>query len=173
MIIQVKGIKERTNERSIEAYFLQTEQYVRLGGTGSVFERPQIRIMVRRLSHYDRFSWLYQSAQSVRIIFFPNKQTPWPESASELYRSSDRRLSSKLVLPFADRRCRVVSAIDPRGRIIGFLDRSRYYFFKVARQLYSRGWVDFVPDPLPLRKSGSAGTHLHTPTVFRLTMTNF
>jgi hypothetical protein len=26
-----------------------------------------------------------------------NKQTPWPESASELYRPSDRLLSSKLL----------------------------------------------------------------------------
>jgi hypothetical protein len=29
-----------------------------------------------------------------------------------------------------------------------FLDRSRYFFFQVAPQLYSRGWVDPVPDPL-------------------------
>jgi hypothetical protein len=31
------------------------------------------------------------------------KQTPWPESASELYRPCDRRLSEKLVPTFADR----------------------------------------------------------------------
>jgi hypothetical protein len=31
------------------------------------------------------------------------KQTPCPESASELYRPSDRRLSAKLVRTFADR----------------------------------------------------------------------
>jgi NADH:ubiquinone oxidoreductase subunit 5 (subunit L)/multisubunit Na+/H+ antiporter MnhA subunit len=30
-------------------------------------------------------------------------KTPWPASASELYRSSDRRLSAKLVPTFADR----------------------------------------------------------------------
>jgi hypothetical protein len=41
--------------------------------------------------------------------------------------------------------------------ILGFLDRSRYFFFQVAPQLYSQGWVDPVPDPLLLRKSGSAG----------------
>jgi hypothetical protein len=29
--------------------------------------------------------------------------------------------------------------IDPYGRILGFVDRSRYFFFKVAPQLYSRG----------------------------------
>jgi hypothetical protein len=40
---------------------------------------------------------------------------------------------------------------------LGFLDRSRYFFFQVALQLSSRGWVDPVPDPLLLRKSGNAG----------------
>jgi hypothetical protein len=37
------------------------------------------------------------------------------------------------------------------------LDRSRYCFFRVAPQLYSRGWVDPIPDPLLIRKSRSAG----------------
>jgi hypothetical protein len=32
-----------------------------------------------------------------------SKRIPWPESASELYRPSNRRLSAKLVLTFADR----------------------------------------------------------------------
>jgi hypothetical protein len=31
------------------------------------------------------------------------EQTPWPQSASELYRPSDRRLSAKLVPTCADR----------------------------------------------------------------------
>jgi hypothetical protein len=45
--------------------------------------------------------------------------------------------------------CRVVvSATGPHGRILGFLDRSRYYFFQMAPQLYSRSWL--------LRESGSA-----------------
>jgi hypothetical protein len=56
-----------------------------------------------------------------------------------------------------DRVCRVISATDPHGRILGFLDRSRYYFFQVASHLYSRGWVQHVPDSLLLRKSASAG----------------
>jgi hypothetical protein len=45
----------------------------------------------------------------------------------KIYRPSDRRLSAKLVPTFADRGCRVVSATDPYGRILGFLDRSRYF----------------------------------------------
>jgi hypothetical protein len=79
-------------------------------------------------------------------------QTPWLYSASELYRPSGRRLSSKLVSTFADRGCRVVSAIDTHGRIL-----SRYFSIQVAPQLSSRDWVDPVPDPLLLTKSGSAG----------------
>jgi hypothetical protein len=53
--------------------------------------------------------------------------------------------------------CHVVSVMDPYGRNHGFLDRSSYFFFQVAPQLYSRGWVDPVPDPLLLIKCGSAG----------------
>jgi hypothetical protein len=52
------------------------------------------------------------------------KQTPWSYSASQLYRPSDRRMSAKLLPTFADRGCRVVSAIYPHGRILGFLDRN-------------------------------------------------
>jgi hypothetical protein len=68
-------------------------------------------------------------------------KTPWLESASEQYRPRDRRLSAKLVKTFALRGCHVVSVTGPYGRILGFLDRSRYYsyFFQAASQLYSRG----------------------------------
>jgi hypothetical protein len=90
------------------------------------------------------------------------KETPWPGSASELYRSSDSRLLPKLVPTFAARGWHVVSATVPYGRILGFLDQSRYFFFQVAPQLYSRGWVDPVPDLLLLRKSGSARNRIRT-----------
>jgi hypothetical protein len=40
------------------------------------------------------------------------------------YRPSDRHLSAKLVLTFADRGWHVVRAADPYGCILGFLDRS-------------------------------------------------
>jgi hypothetical protein len=55
------------------------------------------------------------------------------------YRPSEHRLSAKLVPTFADRGYRVVSATEPDGRILGFLDLNRYYFFQVAPQLYSQG----------------------------------
>jgi hypothetical protein len=64
--------------------------------------------------------------------------TPWTESANELYRPSDRRLSANLVPTFAEKGCHVVIATDPYGRILGFLDRSRYFYFLAAPQLYSR-----------------------------------
>jgi hypothetical protein len=63
---------------------------------------------------------------------------------------------------FADRACCVVSITHPYGCIFGFLGRSRYVFFQVAPQLYSRGWVDPVPDPLLLRKSGGSGNRTRT-----------
>jgi hypothetical protein len=44
----------------------------------------------------------------------------------------------------------------PTAVNLGFLDRSRYFFFQAAPQLSSRGWVDPVPDPLLLRKYGRA-----------------
>jgi hypothetical protein len=39
--------------------------------------------------------------------------SPWPVSARELYRPTDRRLSAKLVPTFTDRGCHVVSVTDP------------------------------------------------------------
>jgi hypothetical protein len=57
------------------------------------------------------------------LHLYPSKP-PWSWSASELYRSSDRRLSAKLVPTLAGRECRVVSATVPHGRILGFLDQT-------------------------------------------------
>jgi hypothetical protein len=58
------------------------------------------------------------------------KKTPRSESASELYRPSDRRLSAKLLPTFADSGCHEVSVTDPYGLILDFLDRSRYFSIK-------------------------------------------
>jgi hypothetical protein len=66
------------------------------------------------------------------------------------------RLWAKLVPTFADRGVsRSQCGSSPMPIISGFLDRSRYFIFQVAPQLYSRGWVDPVPVPLLLRESGS------------------
>jgi hypothetical protein len=75
-------------------------------------------------------------SQGVRAIHattlqpYVEKKTPWSESACELYRLSDRRLSAKLVPTFADRGCHVVSVTDPYARILDFLDHSRHFSVK-------------------------------------------
>jgi hypothetical protein len=74
------------------------------------------------------------------------------ESASELYRSSDRRRSAKLVLTLADRGCHMVSATSPSDRNYDFLDLKRLLFLPSSSSNCSRGWVHPVPDPLLLRK---------------------
>jgi hypothetical protein len=94
-------------------------------------------------------------AKCISVLLRPNKTKL--RSLNPLANYADRRLSVKLVPTFAERGCHVVSVTDTYGRILGFLDRSRYFFFQVAPQLYSRGWVDPIPDPLLLRKCGSAG----------------
>jgi hypothetical protein len=58
--------------------------------------------------------------------------------------------------------CHMVSVTDPYGRNLDFLDRSLYFFFQVALQPYSRGWVDPASNSLLLRKSGSAGNWTRT-----------
>jgi hypothetical protein len=76
-----------------------------------------------QLMKLDIYSWskpLKPTYQTIRYHI-----TPWPESVSEQYRPSDRRLSAKLVTTSVDRGCHVVSVTNPYGRIIGFLDRSR------------------------------------------------
>jgi hypothetical protein len=90
------------------------------------------------------------------------KNTPWPESASEFYRLSDRRVLAKLMPTFADRGCHVVSVTYPFGRILGFIDRSRYLFLQVAPHWYSRDRVDPVPETLLFRKSSSTGNRTVT-----------
>jgi hypothetical protein len=69
------------------------------------------------------------------LSLLKTKQTPWSESASKLYRPSDRRLSAKLLPTCADKGCHVVSVTDPYGRILDFLDRSRYFFLSSSSSI--------------------------------------
>jgi hypothetical protein len=61
------------------------------------------------------------------------------KSPSELYRPSDSSVLEKLAPTFVNKECRVVGATDPYGRILDFLDQSRYFLFQIAPQLHSRG----------------------------------
>jgi hypothetical protein len=66
-------------------------------------------------------------------------------------------LVSEVVSTLADRGCRLVSATNPHGRSFRFSRSEPLLLFQVSPQLSSRGRVDPVPDPVLLRKSGSAG----------------
>jgi hypothetical protein len=72
-----------------------------------------------------KYQMNFEGLHGVTTTAKNKKKTPWPESAKELYRPSDRRLSAKLVPNFADRGCHMVRAADPYGRILRILDRSR------------------------------------------------
>jgi hypothetical protein len=99
--------------------------------------------------------------------------SPWPESASELYRPSDRRLSAKLVPTFADRWCHVVSVTDPYGRILGFLVRSSYFFLSSSSIVltwlsepcsrYHSNYFQEVPSPSMLIYCHGFMRSFHTP----------
>jgi hypothetical protein len=65
-------------------------------------------------------------------------------------------MSAKIVPIFADSVCHAVGVTDPYGRILGFFYIRAATATLVAPQLYSRSWEDPIPDPLLLRKSGSA-----------------
>jgi hypothetical protein len=73
----------------------------------------------------------------------------------ELYWPRGLRLSAKLVPTFADSECHVVRVANPFARNLVFFRPVQLHFFLAAPKLYSRGWVDPVPDPLLLRKSRS------------------
>jgi hypothetical protein len=72
-------------------------------------------------------AWLHFKCRNMSHVFIIGA---FPQPASELYCPSDSRLSAKLVPYFADRKCHVVSVTDPYVRILGFLDRSRYFSIK-------------------------------------------
>jgi hypothetical protein len=52
---------------------------------------------------------------------------------------TDCRLWAKLLRTSVSSECHVLSVTDPHGRILGFLDWSRYFLFQVAPQLYLGG----------------------------------
>jgi hypothetical protein len=71
-------------------------------------------------------------------------------------------LSAKLVPTLAERgvsRSQCGGSLRPYSR---FSRQKQLLFYQVAPLLYSRGWVESVPDPIFLRKSGSAGNWTRT-----------
>jgi hypothetical protein len=92
-----------------------------------------IGISVVQVSHRSAYG------TNIHLYIYIYMYTPWLDSASEMYRPSDRLLFAKLVPTFANRECHMISVTDPYDRILDFLDRSHYLFFQVGSQLCSRG----------------------------------
>jgi hypothetical protein len=75
----------------------------------TVFLPNSLQVIIHKLPYHS----LLCSLDIYSIVKRNTKKTPWSESANELYRPSDRRLSAKLVPTFADRGCHVVRVTDP------------------------------------------------------------
>jgi hypothetical protein len=108
------------------------------------------------------------------------KQTPWSESASELYRPSDSRFSAKLVPTFADRGCHVVSVADPYSRILGFLDQSAmftkfiFYFILIPSTLPRSSALPISTDTTHLRsRSVHPSYYIHCSAYHTTALHNF
>jgi hypothetical protein len=81
--------------------------------TSSEIEPATFGLVVQRLRQYD-------------INKQTNKQIPWSESVSEIYRPSDRRPSTKPMPTSTDRERHVISMTNPHGRTLGPLDHNQY-----------------------------------------------
>jgi hypothetical protein len=84
-------------------------------------------------------SLLYSRRRPGNVDSDLHKQTPWPESASELHRPSDHLVSAKLVTTFADKDVAKSALRIPCNRNLGFLDRSPYFFFQVLLSVVLTG----------------------------------
>jgi hypothetical protein len=132
---------------------------LKLGPKGQIFLVPWPRALSTlplsltwNLVYSESSCKMYHSADDhVALALFPvsslpdkkaeRKYTPWIESASKLYPSSDRRLSANVVPTFADRLCQVVSVTNPYGRILGFLDRAATFPSKQLLIVLTRLWT--------------------------------
>jgi hypothetical protein len=74
----------------------------------------------RRLTTLWAFTACYRESFTITLVYMliTHLINPWLQSASELYRPSDRRLPAKLVPTLADRGCRVVSARNPTQSLL-------------------------------------------------------
>jgi hypothetical protein len=140
--------------RSSETYQIRTTRsYIPGDGGIHTYRYESLKSDILNLCYFlrerDQVLHPYRTTKKTK----PRGLSPW-----ENYIAACRRVSAK----FSNRECHVVSVTDPYSRILGFLDRSRYFFFQVAPQLYSRGWVDPVPDPLLLIKCGSSWDRTRT-----------
>jgi hypothetical protein len=85
-----------------------------------------------------RSKWRISLTTAISNINTKTKHRVFSSRANYTDRETAACLRSKCQI-FVYRGCRVVSAADPYGRILGFLDRNTYFSLQVAPQLYSRG----------------------------------
>jgi hypothetical protein len=125
---------------------------------GFLLERPRNSLVERTRGDCNWYTqkimqktkkWTSTQTQTNSVAVSPQENyTDW---ATDTWRN--------LVPTFVDRGVsrgqRGGSATDVK---LSFLDRSRYFSFKELLIYPHKGWVDPVPDPLPLRKSCRAGS---------------
>ena len=112
------------------------------------------RIIIRRYACRPKFLQL----MFLLLLVYVGCKSSGATALQGLGRQSGRRRSAKLVPTFVNRGVsRGQRNGFPRPLISVYRTWIATYFIQVAPQLTSRGWVHTVPDPLPLRKSGSAG----------------
>jgi hypothetical protein len=80
----------------------------------------QLYMLLTHCAYMETIRYIGSELRIWKYLIYAASQ--WSGSASEIYLPSDRHLSAKLVPPFADRGCHVVSVTDLYCRILGFLD---------------------------------------------------
>jgi hypothetical protein len=147
--------------RAVVSYTCRYDDGLPTAPGGGKVRRAKCRLCAGPVAHYaSPFFWptfLKQSyVISIIIIIIIIIITLWPIPTER------QPLVGEVSVNFCGLRVSCGQRDDPYGRILGFLNRSRYFFFQIAPQLYSRGWVDPISYPLLLRKSGSAGNRSRT-----------
>jgi hypothetical protein len=107
--------------------------------------------------------WLYLNTCNMMVYWL--KKLHGFESASELYRSSDRRRSAKLVPTLVDRWCHVVSATSPSDCNFDSLDPEPLLFLPSSSSIvHEAEWTPFQTHCCS-EKSGNAGNLTRDPCV--------
>jgi hypothetical protein len=102
-------------------------------------------------------SALHLHPPKVTIRLDAMNKTPWPLVRKRTIPTERPTLVGKIVPNFADRGVSHGRRCGSPVVNLSSLDRNRYFCFKQLLIYPHKGRVDPVPDPLLLRKSGSAG----------------
>jgi hypothetical protein len=124
-----------------------------------------LHTLIQKVSHENKKifkEWMWSRKERLRSARERRKLNSVAWVSDRTIPTERPQLVHEVSANFAYRGSHVVSVTDPCGSNLDFLDQSHYFFFQPAPQLYSRGWVDPVPDPLLLRKPGNAGNRTRT-----------